>query len=395
MADDFDNNQQPDPGQQQLSESDNSEAEAIELPQVKSETDTTGPGFNRHQKYLKDLAAAGFNSQQIEAAWQRYYSRLSPDQKRLVWQSVKSRQNQTSPQIPTRINFTDPNQPPALLQKIWFKAQQSLARLRQGRLAWQSPTRLGGDSRQKLIYNLKTLLVAVISASLVYGLFQLAFFNERYLQPFIKPGAVVAEAAVIITPQTAAVDPEPRLYIPKLALELRVDYDVPTRKANESSARQEERYQAALRNSVVQYPYSADPGQGGTVVIFGHSSGNLLTGGNRNYKFAFNQLRTLDDNDLVVLNYQSRQYVYKIYQKIVVWPHQVEVLGQAPKNNSLTLITCTPPGRNNQRLVVYAEQISPTPDPNARPSQHQANPGVDTIPSNSPSLLDSWFNDNY
>jgi sortase (surface protein transpeptidase) len=88
------------------------------------------------------------------------------------------------------------------------------------------------------------------------------------------------------------------------------------------------------------------------------------------------------------------RYTYKIYDKKVVSPDDVSVLGPAAKTNSVTLITCDPPGTSVNRLIIVAEQISPDPAGNTE-AEINIDP-ADTIelPSNAPSLwsrLTSWL----
>ena len=341
-----------------------------------------------HQLFLQNLAQAGLTSGEIESRWQEYYQQLSPQGKQEVWASVQERQIQER-QVDPNSDFQEITPK----NKIWPAFLVGWRQLRNRQLAWSRPTRLGGDGREKLKYNLKTLFWAGLTGFLVYGFFQIAFFNENYLQPYIRPKAVVADAAVIITPDKTSVSPEAKLYIPKLGLELKVDYSVDSKKEGESWDQVENRFQVALKEAILHYPNSSNPGSSGNVVLFGHSGGNFFTSGNPDYKFAFSRLRDLADNDLIIANFEGQQFVYKVYGAEVVWPHETRVLGAAPQPNSITLITCDPPGRNTKRLVVYAQQISPSPDLN------QVGPATtpvgQKVPGNSPSLLDSLRSSDY
>lgn len=116
--------------------------------------------------------------------------------------------------------------------------------------------------------------------------------------------------------------------------------------------------QLALRKGVVRYATSAEPGQNGNTVIFGHSSGQPWAPGD--YKFVFTLLDKLKAGDEIKLDYQGTRYTYLVTGSEVVLPTAVSVL--APTSEpSLTLITCTPVGSSAKRLVVHAKLIRPLP----------------------------------
>lgn len=118
-------------------------------------------------------------------------------------------------------------------------------------------------------------------------------------------------------------------------------------------------FQQALQRGVVHYPGTALPGESGNVVIFGHSSGQVWAPGD--YKFVFAHLEEqLQENHMIELDYKGVRYVYRVTGKKVVPPTDVSVLAQTP-DNQLTLITCTPIGTDLNRLIVTAEQITPSP----------------------------------
>ena len=113
--------------------------------------------------------------------------------------------------------------------------------------------------------------------------------------------------------------------------------------------------QQALQNGVVHYPGTAQPGENGNVVITGHSSYFLWDPGR--FKDVFALLHEVDIGDTIVVYYNQKKYLYKVYDKKVVLPEQVDVLTQGG-DNRLTLITCTPVGTNLKRLIVLAKPES-------------------------------------
>jgi sortase A len=101
------------------------------------------------------------------------------------------------------------------------------------------------------------------------------------------------------------------------------------------------------------------PGESGNVAIVGHSSNNILNSGK--YKFAFVLLKKLEAEDTFFVQKDGIRYTYKVYKKEVVGPDNVAVLDTQEKPNTITLITCDPPGTSINRLIITAEQISPDP----------------------------------
>jgi sortase A len=92
-----------------------------------------------------------------------------------------------------------------------------------------------------------------------------------------------------------------------------------------------------------------------------------------------------------MLNYYGQQYVYQVYEKNVVAPTDVSVLGPASQPATVTLITCDPPGVSVHRLTIVAEQISPAPAGNSATPAVKYSQAPKIIPSNPESLLQRLF----
>jgi LPXTG-site transpeptidase (sortase) family protein len=163
-----------------------------------------------------------------------------------------------------------------------------------------------------------------------------------------------------------------------------VVYDEPSTK--------EEALQNALERGVVHYATTPNPGEKGNAVIVGHSSNNILNQGK--YKFAFVLLKQLEPGDTIVLTKDGKRYVYKVYEKKIVKPTDVSVLGAASKPSTLTLITCDPPGTSINRLIVVAEQVTPDPANNKASSAAPTAETAEIVPGNSPTLwsrITNWL----
>jgi sortase A len=87
----------------------------------------------------------------------------------------------------------------------------------------------------------------------------------------------------------------------------------------------------------------------GNYVILGHRS--FITG-----KF-FSRLDELNLDDLIILK-SDLEYHYKVIDKKIIRPNQLEVLDPIKGKSIVTLITCHPRYSSKQRLVIVAERIA-------------------------------------
>ena len=55
-------------------------------------------------------------------------------------------------------------------------------------------------------------------------------------------------------------------------------------------------------------------------------------------------------------------YAYRVTGSEVVWPDEVDSLAIEPGRDLLTLVTCTPYGVNDHRLLVHCERTAYNPD---------------------------------
>ncbi len=98
-----------------------------------------------------------------------------------------------------------------------------------------------------------------------------------------------------------------------------------------------------LNDSLIQYPGTALPGQKGNTTIFGHS---VLPAFNNpsDYHRIFSMLPTIQDGDLIEVEYDGVSYRYRVEDKVVVKPTDLSILEQDLSDSFLTLVTCVPPG---------------------------------------------------
>lgn len=191
------------------------------------------------------------------------------------------------------------------------------------------------------------LIIAAVFAFLQYNRLLFAPIMA-YVSPSADTSVTHIEAIDPTIVQT--VSPEPRLIIPKLNIDVPVAFSIPVSEVNE-----------AMNHGVAQFSIpgaNALPGQIGNLAISGHSAGDIYS--SNPYKFIFSGLERLENGDLIFINYETVRYTYQMVKSEVVEPTDVAALIYETKKPMLTLITCTPLGTSRYRLLITAEQISPT-----------------------------------
>ncbi len=112
----------------------------------------------------------------------------------------------------------------------------------------------------------------------------------------------------------------------------------------------------ALDMGAVYYPGSVLPGQNGQIVILGHSAPPNWP--NVKYDWIFSNIQNLNIGDKITLKYDNEEYIYSVVEKNIIQQGQSVSAPRLSKNNNiLTLISCWPPGENNQRIAVTAELV--------------------------------------
>jgi sortase A len=209
-------------------------------------------------------------------------------------------------------------------------------------------------------------------------------YNRNIAAPiiaYVSPGNVAATEMSEIDPTVSVTPgPDPKLIIPKLNVEVPVVFGI----SNDQNS-----LALAMANGVAQFAIpgaNAMPGQAGNLVLSGHSASDLYS--NHKYKFIFAGLPRLETKDLVYVNYESKRYTYVVTSTRVVKPSDVDSLVLGDGKPMLTLITCVPLGTSRDRLLVFAEQVSPDPTVAEKPPAPEA-PQVTQaeIPSNPPTFF--------
>jgi LPXTG-site transpeptidase (sortase) family protein len=356
-----------------------------EIQEVNSESNPS-----KHQRYMYELSTSGKDLATIQTEWHNYYSNLPAADKHEVWKEFYDSQSNIGGETSDKLS-----EPSANTKELAVRKHEAATPTRKRRPKKQDlkPKQLSGALKDKVTaggklkakHQVQSLLFGLSMGFLVVFIFLFSFFNEVIIAPFIQPSRVSADTPIIINTAQPAPTSSPEVIIPKINVQIPVDY-------NETST-SESVIESDLEDGVVHYPTTVEPGQNGNTAFFGHSSNNIFNQGK--YKFAFVLLHTLVNGDTFYLTYNDKVYVYKVVNKYIVSPSDIGVLGPVSGYPSTaTLITCDPPGTSINRLIVVGEQISPDPSTNvaAPASTASANmSSVTQLPGNGPTLWDRFI----
>lgn len=232
--------------------------------------------------------------------------------------------------------------------------------------------------------NLKRLVpVGVVILVILTGLF--LQYNRLIFAPimaYVSPdtGSVATSIEAVDPTISQSVSPEPRLIIPKLNIDVPIEFNIPLDQVDN-----------AMNRGIAQFSIpgaNALPGQIGNLVLSGHSAGDIYS--DNPYKFIFSGLERLENGDLIYINYDSVRYTYQMTGRKTVEPTDVGSLIYPTDKPILTLITCTPLGTSRYRLLISAEQISPAYNSEEATSEPEtpASTTDTSMPANEPSFFE-------
>jgi len=332
---------------------------------------------SKHQLYMQELGQSGQSLAEIQTAWHRYYTMLPEHEKNEVWQEFYAANKNSSyakffqrsePAVPATAptGLPQPQQPtvsvvgqPAMPELIPLSKMRSVKQAKHATPADDLKKRIvdtvTANGKLEAKHHWQSLLFGLGTGTVVLVVLMFGFFNEYVIAPFVQPSRKVTAAPIIVT-NNAEANATPTVMIPKINIQIPIDFGI--------KSIEEATIQASLNGGVVHYPSTALPGQNGNGAYFGHSSQNIFNNGK--YKFAFVLLHQVTTGDIFYITYQGKRYVYQVFAKEVVPPSQVSVLNDTKgRQATAVLITCDPPGFSTNRLVVWGEQISPSPVTNS------------------------------
>jgi sortase A len=336
---------------------------------------------SKHQQFMYELTTSGKSLADIQTEWHHYYTSLPDDEKHQVWREFYENQEKASKHTESKKPAPKSHKRPVTSAPIYIThspqtVPQNTDQRTVGEVKSQLFEKINAGGKLTPMHHVKSLLFGLSLAAFVGLLVSFTLFNEVFIAPFISPARSVS-ATPIIGSQTGDVGPEAKIIIPKINLEVPVVFDMDTVAETE--------VQKALEGGVVHYASTPNPGEQGNSSIVGHSSNNILNSGK--YKFAFVLLKRLEAEDTFFVQKDGIRYTYKVYKKEIVSPDNVAVLGTQDRPNTMTLITCDPPGTSLNRLIIVGEQISPDPNTNKQSTAIEVtNDSTNKLPSNAPTL---------
>ena len=199
---------------------------------------------------------------------------------------------------------------------------------------------------KKYLFTFGLIIILIIISIFIFQSWQdnTKIINQATINETIFPNNTNTE----IARETKEKGEPDHISIPDVDIEIPIIYI--TQEENN-----EEGYQAALANGVVQYPGTAIPGEYGNPYIFGHSSDFFWKDGD--YKEIFKSIIDLPlDTIIRITNHEGDLFVYKVIETKIVGPDEVSVLDQQNyERQILTLQTSWPLGTALKRYLVIAE----------------------------------------
>ncbi|MFH0942810.1 MAG: sortase [Candidatus Beckwithbacteria bacterium] len=111
-----------------------------------------------------------------------------------------------------------------------------------------------------------------------------------------------------------------------------------------------------LDASLIHYGGTANPGEVGNAVIFGHSILPQFYNP-KSYRSVFSLLPALKPGDEIIINFDGITYKYVVYEYLEVNPGEIDILEQRYNRKELSLVTCVPPGTYLRRGIIKASLV--------------------------------------
>ena len=303
--------------------------------------------------------------QKYHSAWQNYYqqyyeryyvSQVNETKHALEDRAQQERQQRNSVMTEQEAMYE-------LRNDLIGKVQQQASKVRKSRHFWP--------------------IMAAASVMLVFLFLQYNRVLFANVAAYVRPSSV-NQANIIVDPNdTSTITKDDRLIIPSISVDVPIIWGANAADANSLNA--------AMDKGVVWFNVQqahSRPGENGNFVVSGHSSNDWMDQGD--YKFVFAPLEQMKVGDTFYVNYQEKRYVYRVSHTKVVRPTDVDALQTDNSKPMITLITCTPLGTAIDRLLVFADQISPDPATASTPVA-DTNSTAGQMPENSPTFLERVF----
>lgn len=113
-----------------------------------------------------------------------------------------------------------------------------------------------------------------------------------------------------------------------------------------------ESYLPALQDGVAHAAGTVFPGVASNIYLFAHSTDAFWNVGR--YNAVFYLLKELENGDEINIFYLGKRHIYKVTDKKIVDPSEIQYLTEQTPYEQLTLQTCWPPGTTLKRLIIIA-----------------------------------------
>lgn len=125
------------------------------------------------------------------------------------------------------------------------------------------------------------------------------------------------------------------------------------------SSYDEKAYMPILEKNLGHFQGTSLPGHKGNIFIYGHSTNELWAFANPNSAIiAFTKLDKIEIGDEIDLDFEEKTYKYIMQKSRLVSPDDISPIYSTSDQETLTLMTCWPPGIGSQRLIVSATLVS-------------------------------------
>lgn len=229
--------------------------------------------------------------------------------------------------------------------------------------------------------------IPIVAGVMVMLIFLFLQYNRTVLaavDAYVTPSSLDPSTLIVDPNAATSVTSDPRLIIPSIGVDTPIVWD--------AIASSEASLNAAMDKGVAWFNIrgaNARPGEMGNFVVSGHSSNDWLDQGD--YKFIFARLEQMKQGDPIYVNYNSVRYTYTVTRTQVVKPTEVSALQIGTDKPYITLVTCTPLGTALNRLLVFGEQISPSPAGATQHADDSSDSAATKMPANSPTFLERLF----
>lgn len=340
-----------------------------------------GPGAVNMQERLKQQAtepkpeerdAAEPRRQVKDASWDKYHSAWQSYYQQYYERYYVGQVNQVKKTIESTPRTLEPAEPASISDN------EAMSDLRDKLRAQIN------EKAQKVRKSRHFLpIAAAVCVMLMFVFLQYNRFLFATVDAYISPGSLDPSTLIVDPQGLTPISDQPRLIVPKISV------DVPIILTADASS--ETSLNTAMDQGVAWFNVfgaSAKPGEMGNFVVSGHSSNDWLDKGD--YKFIFARLEQLNEGDTIYVNYNGIRYVYAVSRKEVVKPTDVSALAVGTEKPQITLLTCTPLGTAINRLLVFADQVSPDPN-SASAVADTADTKPAQMPANSPTFIQRLF----